>query len=86
MLQPFEKWAIDFVGTIKRQGKMGARYIITATEYLTRWAEAQLVKDCMVTMATKFLFEHILTRFESLKILMSDHCTHFLNETISALT
>ena len=45
-LQPFEKWAIDFVGPIKPQGKTGARYIITATEYLTRWVEAQPVKDC----------------------------------------
>ena len=34
MLQPFEKWAIDFVGPIKPQGKTCARYIITATEYL----------------------------------------------------
>ena len=40
MLQPFEKWAIDFMGPIKPQGKMGARYIIIATEHLTRWAEA----------------------------------------------
>eukprot|EP00253_Pinus_taeda_P007870 PITA_07870 len=30
-LQPFEKWAINFVGPIKPQGKMDARYIITAT-------------------------------------------------------
>jgi len=40
MLQPFEKWAIVFMGPIKPQGKMGARYIIIATEHLTRWAEA----------------------------------------------
>ena len=41
MLHPFEKWAIDFVGPIQPQGKKtGARYIITVTEYLTRWAEA----------------------------------------------
>eukprot|EP00253_Pinus_taeda_P003865 PITA_03865 len=41
MLQPFEKWAIDFVGTIQLQGKkIGARYIITTTEYLTHWVEA----------------------------------------------
>eukprot|EP00253_Pinus_taeda_P018727 PITA_18727 len=33
---------MDFVGPIKPQGKTSARYIITATEYLTHWAEAQL--------------------------------------------
>ena len=63
-LQPFEKWAIDFVGLIQPPGKkMGAWYIITTTEYLTKWAEAQLVKDCIVATTVKFLFDYVLTRF-----------------------
>lgn len=87
MLQPFEKWEIDFAGPIQPQGKKTrARYIITATEYLTLWAEAQLVKDCTGATAAKFLFEYVLTRFRCPKILMSDRGTHFLNETISTLT
>jgi len=36
-LQPFKKWAIDFVGPIQPLGKKtGARYIIVAMESLTR--------------------------------------------------
>jgi len=85
VLQPFEKWAIDFVGPIKPQGKIDARYIITAKEYMTHWAEAQRVKDCTGMTAAKFLFEHVLTRFGCSKILMSDCNTHFLNEMINAL-
>ena len=84
----FEKWVIYFAGLIQPQGKTGARYIITATKYLTHWVEAQPVKDCMgvtAVIAEKFLFEHVLTRFGYLKILMSDHGMHFLNEMISAL-
>jgi len=61
MLQPFEKWEIDFVGPIHPQGKKESRYIITATEYLTHWAEAHLVKDCTGATVAKFLFEHVLT-------------------------
>eukprot|EP00253_Pinus_taeda_P027039 PITA_27039 len=85
-LQPFEKCAIDFVGPIKPQGNTSVRYIITATEYLTCWTEVQPIKDCTLVMATKFLFEHILTWFDCLNILMSNRSTHFLNETISVLT
>lgn len=56
-LKPFEKWAIDFVGPIQPPGKKtSARYIITATKYLTRWEEAQPVMDCTGTTTTKFLF------------------------------
>lgn len=85
-LQSFEKWEIDFVGPIQPPGKKtGVWYIITTTEYLTRWAEAQLVKDCARETTTKFLFEYVLTRFGCPNILMSDCTTHFLNETISAL-
>jgi len=84
-LQLFEMWAIDFLGPIAPQGKTGACYIITATEYLTQWAEAQPIKDCMVATAAEFLFENMLTWFRCPKILKSDQGTHFLNETISAL-
>ena len=66
-LQPFAKWAIDFVGLIKPQGNMGAHYIITAIEYLTRCVESQSVKDCTVATAVKFLFENVSTQFGSPK-------------------
>ena len=51
-LQAFEKWATDVVGLINPLGKRtGARYIITATDYLTRWAEVAPVKDCSAAIA-----------------------------------
>jgi len=64
---------------------MSTWYIITATEYLTRWVETQPVKDCTLATAAKFLFEYVLTRFGCPMIFMSDRGTHFLNETISAM-
>jgi hypothetical protein len=87
VLQAFDKWAIDFIGPINPLGKQtGARYIITATDYLTRWAEVALVKDYNVATVAQFIFENILTRFGCPCILMSDQGTHFLNRTIQLLT
>jgi hypothetical protein len=78
-LQEFEKWAIDFVGPINPPGKRRRdRYIITATEYLTKWAEARAVKDCSATTTTCFIFDDIITRIGCPKILMSDQGTHLL--------
>jgi transposase InsO family protein len=86
-LQEFEKWAIDFVGPINPLGKRTReRYIITVTEYLTRWAEATEVKECSETIAARFIFDDIITRFGFPKILMSDQGTHFINKTIEAPT
>lgn len=44
------------------------------------------MKDCTGETTTDFLFEYVLTRFSCLKLFMSDHGTHFLNEMINALT
>jgi hypothetical protein len=75
------------VGPINPPGKRtGARYIITATEYLTRWAEAREVKECSETISARFIFDDIITRFGFPNILMSDQGTHFINKTIEALT
>ena len=61
-LQPFDKWAIDFVGPINLLGKCtSACYIITATNYLTQWVEAAPVIDCTAAMAARFIFENIVT-------------------------
>jgi transposase InsO family protein len=85
-LQAFDKWEIDFVGPINPPAKRtGARYIITATEYLIRWAEVASIKDCSIEIATHFLFEQVITRFGCPKVLMSDQGTHFINSTIRAM-
>ena len=72
-LQPFDKWAVDFVGPINPPGKRtGARYIITATHYLTRWVEAARVVDCTIATTTKFIFKNIVTWLGCPRLLMSD--------------
>jgi hypothetical protein len=86
-LQDFDKWAMDFVGPINPQMKRSrARYIITATYYLTKWDEVEPIRDCDAEITARFLFENMVTRFGYPKRLMSDQGTHFLNKTIAMLT
>ena len=83
----FEIWAIDFIGPFPIPAKRtGVRYIITAVEYVTKWAEAELVDTCSSEIAAKFIYENIITRFGCPLTLISDQGTHFINKTIKSLT
>ena len=63
-LQPFDKWVVDFVGPIIPPWKsISARYIITVTDYLTRWVKAAQAVYCNVVTAARFIFETIVTQF-----------------------
>ena len=55
------------------------------TKYLTKWAEAQPMKNFNATANAKFIFEYIMFSFGFPNILMSNMGSHFLNETIVSL-
>ena len=52
---------------------------------MTKWAETELVPSCTKEVATKFIYENIITRFGCPLTLISDQGTHFINQTIETL-
>ena len=85
-LIPFEKWGIDYVGEVHPNSSGGMAYIVVATEYLTKWAEAKAVKTDTVAHDVAFMYKNIISRFGCPKILDSVRGTHFLNNLISEMT
>jgi hypothetical protein len=82
--QPFDRVGIDMVGPLQ-ETKAGNRYIVVATDYLTKWPEALPVSDGTAETAARFLFDQILTRHGAPRELLSDRGKTFLNRVIDHL-
>jgi hypothetical protein len=81
-LVPFEKWGIDYVEEVHPHSSKEMAYIVVATEYLTKWAKAKVVKTDTAAHAASFMYENIISRFGCPKILVSDRGNHFLSSVI----
>ena len=83
---PFEKWGLDYVGPIKPTTRGSqARYIIVATDYLTKWVEARAVRKVDARSTAWFIYEQVITRFGCPIEIVIDRGTHFINEVILEL-
>ncbi|XP_026419758.1 uncharacterized protein LOC113315716 [Papaver somniferum] len=58
------------------------KYIITATEYTTKWVEAILLKDYAGATIAAFIKEYIICRFGAPMIIRADNAKSFVNKDI----
>src|SRR6266498_1453707 len=81
----FEKWKIDIIRLlpITREGN---RYIVITMDYFSRWSKVRAIKAANAETVATFIYEEIICRFESPRVLQSDRGTHFVNEVIRRLT
>jgi hypothetical protein len=83
-LGPFEKWGIDLMGPLPVTRK-GHRFIVVATEYLTKFVEVHALKSSVKQEVARFLYERIFTRFGTPLEIISNNGPQFLNEVVENL-
>ncbi|MCO5546804.1 hypothetical protein L7F22_000240 [Adiantum nelumboides] len=81
---PFEKWGIDAIGPLPRTST-GKQYILTATDYMTRWAEAASVVRITAADVSKFVLDYICCRFDTPLEILSDRSPGFRADLLDAL-
>jgi hypothetical protein len=54
--EPFEIWALDFVGPFNPKSNQKA-YILVATDYMTKWVEAEALSNATEEVVIKFIFK-----------------------------
>ncbi|XP_026449035.1 uncharacterized protein K02A2.6-like [Papaver somniferum] len=82
---PFHRWGLDIIGQINPTSSGRHKYIITATEYSSKWVEAITLRDYSGATIAAFIKEHIICRFGAPMIICSDNGTSFVNQTVTDL-
>lgn len=79
-----EMWGMDIVGPLP-ETKQGNKYIIVATEYLSKWPVAQPLKDIKAGTVAEFFHDNIICQYGAPKIILTDQGSSFNNEMFNAL-
>jgi hypothetical protein len=85
--KPFQKWGLYFIRLVKPVSRMlGNWYILIAIDYIIKWVEAWTFYANTIPVTTKFVYEHILTRFGCPFTIVTNQGTHFNNDVIKYFT
>ena len=73
---PFVQWGLDIVGPLPR-ALGNKRFLIVATDYFTKWVEAEPLSNIRDVDAKRFLWKNVITRFGIPWATISDNGTQF---------
>ena len=82
--QPFDRVGMDIVGPLPMTER-GNKYIVVATDYLTKWPEARALPNAKASSVVPFFYEDIICRHGCPKELLTDRGTYFVNEILDSL-
>jgi transposase InsO family protein len=85
MIEPFEKWALDFVGPISPMSRKN-NYILVCTNYVTKWVEAKSLFRATKKSIIEFIYEDIFTLFRIPCEIVTDQGTQFTYKLMKELT
>jgi hypothetical protein len=80
-LGPFEKWGINLMGPLPMT-RREHRFIVVATNYLTKFAEVRALKSLVKHEVARFLYERVFIRFGTPLKIVSDNGPQFFNEVV----
>eukprot|EP00253_Pinus_taeda_P018292 PITA_18292 len=75
--QPFEQWGLDIIGEISPNSSKQHKYILTATDYFTKWVEVIPLKTTNSEAIIECIDQFIITRFGVLNALVFDNASYF---------
>ena len=85
VLAPFQQWGLDFIGKFKEKSSNGFCWILTVTNYFTKWVEAIPTKSVTEKVVIDFIEERIIIRFGTPLKITTDNAKAFSSEAVNDL-
>ena len=79
---PFEAWGLDVVGPITPKSSKGHSYILAATDYFSKWAEAAPFREVKKETVIDFIKNNILFRYGIPRYIITDNGKNFSNKAM----
>ena len=77
---PFRGWGMDMIGQINPSSSKGHQWVLTATDYFTKWVEAVPMRSVASRDVISFVKEHIIHRFGIPQTITTDGGSVFISE------
>lgn len=77
---PFQRWGLDIIGPITPKSSAGHSFIITATEYFTKWVEAIPLRKTTSEQVCRFILDNIVARFGIPMTIVTDNGPQFSSQ------
>ena len=75
--KPFQQWGLDFISEIHPPSSGQHKWILTATDYFTKWIEAIPTRQATDSVIISFIESNILSRFECPHKIITDNAATF---------
>jgi hypothetical protein len=79
---PFQQWGLDFIGEIHPPSSDQHRWILTTTDYFTKWIEAVPSRQATDSVIIKFLENNILSLFGCPRNIITDNVAAFWSKKL----
>ena len=84
VVEPFDKWALDFVGPISPHSRKKG-FILVCTNYMKKWVEVVALVKANDQVVIDFLYGEIFTRFGVPKEVVTNGGPQFVSHQFEAL-
>ena len=81
---PWRRVGVDAVGPFKETPN-GNKYLLTATDYLTKYAEVKAVPNLSKEVTAQFILDDIICRHGAVEEILSDQGRNFMSDVVQQL-